>query len=77
MGFFSVGDQVKIKSQSNYHGRFAGEFGEVVRQYDDNVAVKIDGHTNKAATPGQEKKGKPQEPPAPPKKPDEKGEGGK
>ena len=33
--------------------------------------------TNKAATPGQEKKGKPQEPPAPPKKPDEKGEGGK
>ena len=46
MGFFSVGDQVKIKSQSNYHGRFAGEFGEVVRQYDDNVAVKIDGHTN-------------------------------
>ena len=46
MGFFSVGDQVKIKSQSNYHGRFAGEFGEVVRQYDDNVAVNIDGHTN-------------------------------
>ena len=46
MGFFSVGDQGKIKSQSNYHGRFAGEFGEVVRQYDDNVAVKIDGHTN-------------------------------
>lgn len=46
MGFFAVGDQVKIKPQSNYHGRFAGEFGEIVRQYDDTVAVKLDGRTN-------------------------------
>lgn len=46
MGFFSVGDQVKIKPKSHYHGRFAGEFGEIVRQYEDNVAVKIEGRAN-------------------------------
>lgn len=46
MGFFSVGAQVKIRPKSNYHGKFAGEYGEIIRQYDSHVAVKIDGHTN-------------------------------
>lgn len=46
MGIFSVGDQVKIKPKSHYHGKYAGEFGEIIRQYDDTVAVKLDGRTN-------------------------------
>lgn len=46
MGFFSVGMRVKIKPKSNYYGKFAGEYGEIVRQYQDSLAVKIDGNIN-------------------------------
>lgn len=41
-----IGARVQIKPKSHYHGRFAGEFGEIVRFYEDSVAVRIDGHTN-------------------------------
>lgn len=41
-----VGARVQIKPKSNYHGRFAGELGEVVRAYEGNVAVRIDGISN-------------------------------
>lgn len=41
-----IGARVQIKPKSHYHGRFGGEFGEIVRFYEDSVAVRIDGHTN-------------------------------
>ena len=46
MDDFSIGAQVRIKPKSHYHGRFAGEFGEIVRLYEDSVAVKLDGLVN-------------------------------
>lgn len=41
-----IGVRVQIKSRSHYHGRFAGELGEIVRIYEGNVAVRIDGISN-------------------------------
>ena len=41
-----IGARVQIKPKSHYNGRFAGEFGEVVRDYEDSIAVRIDGIDN-------------------------------
>lgn len=41
-----IGARVQIKPKSHYHGRFAGEFGEVIRDYEDCIAVRIDGIDN-------------------------------
>ena len=41
-----IGVRVQIKPRSHYHGRFAGELGEIVRIYEGNVAVRIDGISN-------------------------------
>lgn len=41
-----IGARVQIRPRSHYHGRFAGELGEVVRVYEGNVAVRIDGISN-------------------------------
>lgn len=41
-----IGARVQIKLKSHYHGRFAGEFGEIIRGYEDSVAVRIDGIDN-------------------------------
>lgn len=41
-----IGAQVRIKQKSHYHGRFAGEYGEIIRLYEDSVAVRLDGKSN-------------------------------